>query len=76
MFTTSRTDGWMNQMKQLHLFQLLNDKVHVRDVSAMDRKSLYEPFMYLASRLNPQPNKSTLAKVTSTMKRDKNRDAD
>lgn len=56
--------------------QLLNDKVHVRDVSAMDRKSLYEPFMYLASRLNPQPNKSTLAKVTSTMKRDKNKDAD
>ena len=40
------------------------------------RHSLYEPFMYLASKLNPPPNKSTLAQLTSTIKRDKNREAD
>jgi len=45
------------------------EKVRLAEVSALDRHSLYEPFMFLASRLNPPPNKSTLAQITSTIKR-------
>ena len=44
-------------------------KVRLAEVSALDRVSLYEPFMYLASKLNPPPNKSALAQITSTIKR-------
>ena len=45
------------------------ERLRLAEVSALDRHSLYEPFMYLASRLNPPPNKSTLAQITSTIKR-------
>jgi len=45
------------------------EKVRLAEVSALDRHSLYEPFMYLASKLNPPPNKSALAQITSTIKR-------
>jgi len=47
----------------------LNEKLRLAEVSALDRHSLYEPFMYLASKLNPPPNKSALAQITSTIKR-------
>ena len=43
------------------------------EVSALDRSSLYEPFMYLASKLNPPPNKSALSQLTSTIKRERNK---
>lgn len=45
------------------------EKVRLAEVSSLDRVSLYEPFMYLASRLNPPPSKSALAQITSTIKR-------
>jgi len=50
----------------------LNEKLRLAEVSALDRHSLYEPFMYLASKLNPPPNKSALAQITSTIKRQGN----
>jgi len=50
-----------------------SEKVRLAEVSSLDRHSLYEPFMYLASRLNPPPNKSALAQITSTIKRDRNK---
>jgi len=50
-----------------------NEKVRLSEVSSLDRHSLYEPFMYLASKLNPPPNKSALATITSTIKRDRNK---
>jgi len=50
----------------------VNEKVRLAEVSALDRHSLYEPFMYLASKLNPPPNKSALAQITSTIKRQGN----
>ena len=43
--------------------------MRLAEVSSLDRVSLYEPFMYLASRLNPPPSKSALAQITSTIKR-------
>jgi NF-kappa-B inhibitor-interacting Ras-like protein len=43
----------------VHIFQALNwaaaEKVRLIEVSALDRQTLYEPFVYLASRLNPPP---------------------
>ena len=50
-----------------------NEKVRLCEVSSLDRQSLYEPFMYLASKLNPPPNKSALATITSTIKRERNK---
>ena len=50
-----------------------NEKVRLSEVSSLDRQSLYEPFMYLASKLNPPPNKSALATITSTIKRERNK---
>ena len=60
--------------KQLTILQAwaLNEKLRLAEVSALDRHSLYEPFMYLASKLNPPPNKSALAQITSTIKRQGN----
>ena len=41
------------------LMQALNwaasEKVRLIEVSALDRQTLYEPLVYLASRLNPPP---------------------
>lgn len=50
-----------------------NEKVRLCEVSALDRSSLYEPFMFLASKLNPPPNKSALSQLTSTIKRERNK---
>jgi len=52
------------------------EKIRLVEVSATDRTSLFEPFSYLASKLNPPPNKSTLAQITSTIKRDKNKESE
>lgn len=37
------------------------EKVKVFDVTAKDRSTLIEPFVYLTSKLNPPPSKSTLS---------------
>jgi hypothetical protein len=41
------------------LWQALNwaagEKVRLLEVSALDRQTLYEPLVYLATRLNPPP---------------------
>jgi len=50
-----------------------NEKVRLAEVSSLDRGSLYEPFMYLASKLNPPPNKSAFAQISSTIKRERNK---
>lgn len=61
------------ESRKVDTVQALNwaggEKVRLAEVSALDRVSLYEPFMYLASKLNPPPNKSALAQITSTIKR-------
>lgn len=46
---------------------------NLMQVSSLDRGSLYEPFMYLASKLNPPPNKSAFAQISSTIKRERNK---
>ncbi|CAH2986800.1 unnamed protein product [Chilo suppressalis] len=57
--TCSKAANWCSREKVRHF-----------EVSAMDRPSLYEPFIYLTSRLNPVQNKtafpqlSTLSKLT------------
>lgn len=65
------------ESRKVEKVQALNwassEKVRLAEVSSLDRHSLYEPFMYLASRLNPPPNKSALAQITSTIKRDRNK---
>lgn len=70
----------LNVNRQVENLQALNwvsaDKIRLAEVSAKDRQSLIEPFTYLASRLNPPSNKSTLAQLTSTIKRDKNKEND
>ena len=39
-------------------------RIRLFEVSALDRTSLYEPFVYLSSKLNPPPNKSTFSQLT------------
>ncbi len=39
------------------------EKIRLFEVSGLDRATLYEPFVYLASRLNPPPNKSTFSQL-------------
>ena len=62
------------QVEAGHALQWANqERVRLCEVSALDRQSLYEPFMFLASKLNPPPNKSALAQITSTIKRERNK---
>ncbi|XP_067006256.2 NF-kappa-B inhibitor-interacting Ras-like protein isoform X1 [Anabrus simplex] len=44
------------------------EKIKHYEVNAMERSSLYEPFVYLASRLNPPPNKSTFPQLSMVRK--------
>jgi len=71
----TKTD--LSNSRQVESVQALqwanNEKVRLCEVSALDRSSLYEPFMYLASKLNPPPNKSALSQLTSTIKRERNK---
>lgn len=39
------------------------EKVRLAEVSAFDRKSLIEPFIYLVSKINPPPSKSTFPQL-------------
>ena len=39
-------------------------RIRLFEVSALDRNSLYEPFVYLSSKLNPPQNKSTFSQLT------------
>ena len=47
------------------------EKIKLYEVSSLDRQSLYEPLIYLASRLNPPPNKSTFSQLTIGRKQTK-----
>ncbi|XP_043267536.1 NF-kappa-B inhibitor-interacting Ras-like protein [Venturia canescens] len=51
--TASRAANWCNREKLKHF-----------EVNAMNRASLYEAFVYLASKLNPIQNKSTFPQLS------------
>lgn len=57
--TCSKASNWCAREKIRHF-----------EVTAMDRVSLYEPFIFMTTKLNPAPNKtafpqlSTLSKLT------------
>jgi NF-kappa-B inhibitor-interacting Ras-like protein len=55
--TTSKAMHWATREKIRHY-----------EVNAMDRTTLYEPFVHLASKLNPPPNKSTFAQLSMVRK--------
>lgn len=40
------------------------EKVKHYEINVMDRQTLFEPFVYLSSRLNPPPNKSTFPQLS------------
>ncbi|PSN30779.1 NF-kappa-B inhibitor-interacting Ras-like protein [Blattella germanica] len=44
------------------------EKLRHYEVNAMDRISLYEAFVHLASKLNPPPNKSTFPQLSMVRK--------
>ncbi|XP_069676070.1 NF-kappa-B inhibitor-interacting Ras-like protein isoform X2 [Periplaneta americana] len=44
------------------------EKIRHYEVNAMDRASLYEAFVHLASKLNPPPNKSTFPQLSMVRK--------
>lgn len=46
----------------------MREKLRIYDVSALERSSLYEPFVHLASRMNVQPNKSTFPQLSMRKK--------
>jgi len=58
----------LTQERKIETVQALNwaarEKVKFFEVSAFDRESLYEPFVYLVSKLNPPPNKNTFTQLT------------
>ena len=56
-----------------HIYMVRDILFNSMQVSSLDRGSLYEPFMYLASKLNPPPNKSAFAQISSTIKRERNK---
>ena len=39
------------------------ERIKLYEVSSLDRESLYEPLVYLSSRLNPPPSKSTFPQI-------------
>ncbi len=57
-----------DSQRQVETVQALNwaarEKVKFFEVSALDRQSLFEPFVYLASKLNPPHNKSSFSQLT------------
>ncbi|XP_045474710.1 NF-kappa-B inhibitor-interacting Ras-like protein [Harmonia axyridis] len=55
--TISKATAWCNREKLRHF-----------TVSAFERKSLYEPFVYITNKLNPSPNKSTFTPLSMTRK--------
>lgn len=55
--TASKAAHWAAREKLRHF-----------EVNAMERQTLYEPFVYLASRLNPPPNKSAFPQLSMVRK--------
>lgn len=57
-----------SEQHKIDTVQALNwaarEKVKYFEVSALDRNSLYEPFVYMASKLNPPHNKSSFSQLT------------
>ncbi|XP_046386701.1 NF-kappa-B inhibitor-interacting Ras-like protein 2 [Ischnura elegans] len=47
---------------------LAREKVKLFEVDALDRTSLFEPFVYLASKINPPTNKSTFPQLSMVRK--------
>lgn len=47
---------------------MAREKVKLFEVDAMERTSLYEPFVYLASKINPPPNKSSFPQLSMVRK--------
>ncbi len=64
----NKVDLAANGRRRVDSVQALNwaarEKVKLFEVSSLDRQSLYEPLVHLASRLNPPPNKSTFSQLT------------
>ena len=58
----------LTDKRKVETVQALNwaaiEKVKFFEVSAYDRTSLYEPFVYLVSKLKPPPNKNTFTQLT------------
>ena len=40
------------------------ERIKLYEVSSLDRESLYEPLVYLSSKLNPPPSKSTFPQIS------------
>lgn len=55
--TCSKAANWCSREKLRHF-----------EVNAMDRPSLYEPFVHLTSRLNPVQNKTTFPQLSTLSK--------
>ena len=55
----------LSNRRQVESVQALNwasrEKIKLHEVSSLDRESLKEPFIYLSSKLNPPPNKSSFS---------------
>ena len=64
----NKLDQASNNRRRVDTVQALNwasrEKTKLYEVSSLDRQSLYEPLIYLSSRLNPPPNKSTFSQLT------------
>jgi len=58
----------LTEERKVETVQALNwaarEKVKFFEVSSLDRTSLYEPFVYLVSKLNPPQNKNTFQQLT------------
>ena len=58
----------LNELRKVETVQALNwaarEKVKFFEVSALERQSLYEPFQYLSSKLNPPSNKTSFSQLT------------
>ncbi|XP_064462631.1 NF-kappa-B inhibitor-interacting Ras-like protein 1 isoform X2 [Ornithodoros turicata] len=57
----------LNGERQVDIQSAINwatkERVRLVEVTAMDRKSLIEPFIYLVSKINPPPSKSTFPQL-------------
>ncbi|XP_035727785.1 NF-kappa-B inhibitor-interacting Ras-like protein isoform X1 [Vespa mandarinia] len=51
--TSNKASNWCTREKVKHY-----------EINVMDRQTLLEPFVYLSSRLNPPPNKSTFPQLS------------
>ncbi|XP_059088667.1 NF-kappa-B inhibitor-interacting Ras-like protein 2 [Tigriopus californicus] len=65
----------LSNRRQVDATQALNwasrEKIKLFEVSSLNRESLYEPMIYLSSRLNPPPNKSGFPQINIGRKQPK-----